>query len=74
MDVVEVSDPADARVGDFRDLTDADVRPDRRGVVIAEGINVVARLIGSRYTVRAVFGSLEKFTVYRWGMMRMAKG
>jgi NitT/TauT family transport system permease protein len=23
---------------------------------------------------RAVFGSLEKFTVYRWGMMRMAKG
>jgi NitT/TauT family transport system permease protein len=23
---------------------------------------------------RAVFGSLERFTVYRWGMMRMAKG
>jgi hypothetical protein len=23
---------------------------------------------------RLVFGSLERFTVYRWGMMRMARG
>jgi tRNA G18 (ribose-2'-O)-methylase SpoU len=56
MDIVEVSDPADPRLADFRDLTDADVRPDRRGIVIAEGVNVVARLIRSSYPVRAVFG------------------
>lgn len=54
--VVEVSDPADARLADFRDLTDADVRPDRRGVVIAEGVNVVARLAASPYPLRAVLG------------------
>ena len=65
MDVVEVSDPADARLGDFRDLTDADVRPDRRGVVIAEGINVVARLIGSRFPLRAVFGVPSRIDALR---------
>lgn len=65
MNVVEVSDPADARLGDFRDLTDADVRPDRRGVVIAEGVNVVARLIGSRYPVRAVFGVPSRIDALR---------
>lgn len=56
MRVVEVSDPDDRRLDDFRDLIDADVRPDRRGVVIAEGVNVVERLAGSRYPIRAVFG------------------
>src|SRR5689334_17985335 len=65
MNVVEVSDPADARLGDFRDLTDADVRPDRRGVVIAEGVNVVARLIGSRYPMRAVFGVASRIEALR---------
>jgi tRNA G18 (ribose-2'-O)-methylase SpoU len=56
MDVIEVTDPADARLDDFRNLTDADVRPDRRGVVIAEGVNVVARLAGAPYPMRAVIG------------------
>ncbi len=56
MQVIEVADPADPRLADFRDLTDADVRPDRRGVVIAEGANVVERLAGSPYAVRAVIG------------------
>jgi tRNA G18 (ribose-2'-O)-methylase SpoU len=65
VDVVEVRDPADERLGDFRDLTDADVRPDRRGVVIAEGVNVVARLIGSRYPVRAVFGVASRIDALR---------
>ncbi len=53
-----VADPApdDPRLADFRDLSDADVRPDRRGVVVAEGSNVVRRLIGSPYPVRAVLG------------------
>jgi tRNA G18 (ribose-2'-O)-methylase SpoU len=54
--LVEIDDPADPQVADFRDLMDADVRPDRRGVVIAEGVNVVQRLLGSPYPVRAVFG------------------
>jgi tRNA G18 (ribose-2'-O)-methylase SpoU len=53
---IEVTDAADARLADFRDLTDADVRPDRRGVVIAEGVNVVERLVGSRCRLRAVIG------------------
>jgi tRNA G18 (ribose-2'-O)-methylase SpoU len=56
MDVIEVTDPADPRLDDFRNLTDADVRPDRRGVVIAEGVNVVARLAGAPYPMRAVIG------------------
>ena len=44
------------RLADFRALSDADVRPDRRGVVIAEGQSVVERLLGSPYPVRAVIG------------------
>jgi tRNA G18 (ribose-2'-O)-methylase SpoU len=53
---IEVSSADDPRVADFRDLTDADVRADRRGVVIAEGVNVVERLLTSTYQPRAVFG------------------
>ncbi len=56
MHVIEVTDSADPRLDDFRDLTDADVRPDRRGIVIAEGVNVVERLATSPYRVRAVVG------------------
>ena len=56
MQLVEIADPADPRVADFRDLMDADVRPDRRGIVIAEGVNVVERLARSRYRTRAVLG------------------
>lgn len=51
-----VDDAADPRLDDFRDLSDADVRPDRRGIVIAEGVNVVERLLGSPYRVRSVVG------------------
>ena len=56
MQLVPITDAADPRVADFRDLTDADVRPDRRGIVIAEGVNVVERLAGSPYRTRAVIG------------------
>lgn len=56
MQRIELEDPADPRLDDFRDLSDADVRPDRRGVVIAEGASVVARLAASPYPVRAVIG------------------
>jgi tRNA G18 (ribose-2'-O)-methylase SpoU len=54
--LAEIHDAADPRLDDFRNLTDADVRPDRRGVVIAEGVNVVERLVTSPYRVRAVVG------------------
>lgn len=54
--VVDIDDAADPRLADFRALSDADVRPDRRGVVIAEGQSVVERLLGSPYPVRAVIG------------------
>ena len=56
MRIVPVADPADPRLDDFRDLSDADVRADRRGIVIAEGVNVVQRLAGSPYPMRAVIG------------------
>jgi tRNA G18 (ribose-2'-O)-methylase SpoU len=56
MPLIEIDDAADPRLDDFRDLTDADVRANRRGVVVAEGATTVARLIGSRYRVRAVLG------------------
>jgi tRNA G18 (ribose-2'-O)-methylase SpoU len=58
-DVIEVRDPTDARVDDFRALTTADRRPDRpggRGLVIAEGVIVVRRLLTSRFPLRAVLG------------------
>ena len=38
---IDVDDPADPRLDDYRDLTTADRRPDRpggRGLVIAEGV------------------------------------
>jgi tRNA G18 (ribose-2'-O)-methylase SpoU len=57
--VIEVRDPADPRVDDFRALTTADRRPDRpggKGLVIAEGAIVVRRMIASRFPLRAVLG------------------
>jgi tRNA G18 (ribose-2'-O)-methylase SpoU len=56
MHLVEIGDVADPRLDDFRALTDADVRPDRRGIVIAEGVNVVERLASSPLHLRAVVG------------------
>jgi tRNA G18 (ribose-2'-O)-methylase SpoU len=57
--VIEIEDPGDPRLADFRDLSRADRRPDRpggRGLVLAEGAVVVRRLLGSRYPVRALLG------------------
>ncbi|MEU4800941.1 RNA methyltransferase [Actinosynnema sp. NPDC023587] len=57
--VIEIEDPADPRLDDFRDLSTADRRPDRpggRGLVIAEGVVVVERLLASPYPVRALLG------------------
>ncbi|QGK68591.1 RNA methyltransferase [Allosaccharopolyspora coralli] len=57
--VIEVTEVDDPRVDDFRDLATADRRPDRpggRGLVIAEGVVVVERLLASPYPVRSLLG------------------
>jgi tRNA G18 (ribose-2'-O)-methylase SpoU len=57
--LIPVAEAADPRLDDYRDLTTADRRPDRpggRGLVIAEGVVVVQRLIASPYPVRSLLG------------------
>lgn len=59
MEAAEVCRADDPRLDDFRDLAAADRRPDRpggRGLVVAEGVVVVRRLLASPYPPRAVFG------------------
>jgi tRNA G18 (ribose-2'-O)-methylase SpoU len=54
-----ITDPADERVADFRDLVAGDRRPGTErgtGPVIVEGVPAVQRLLASPYRVRAVFG------------------
>ncbi len=61
---IEITDPADTRLDDFRDLQLADRRPDRpggRGLVIAEGVVVVRRLVASAYPVRALLGVQRRY-------------
>ena len=58
--VVVVDDPADPRLDDFRDLNSIDRRPDLpggKGLVIAEGVLVVQRMLASRFTPRALLGT-----------------
>jgi tRNA G18 (ribose-2'-O)-methylase SpoU len=58
-EVIDIDDPADPRVDDFRDLKSADRRPDlpgRKGLVIAEGVVVVQRMLDSRFTPSALLG------------------
>ncbi|MBB5913064.1 tRNA G18 (ribose-2'-O)-methylase SpoU [Nocardia transvalensis] len=57
--VIDIDDPADPRVADFRDLNSADRRPDLpggKGLVVAEGVVVVQRMLASRFTPFALFG------------------
>lgn len=62
MDVLDLSDPADPRLDPFRDLNVADRRPDRggNGLVIAEGLYVVGRMLLSRLATRAIVGTASK--------------
>lgn len=58
--VVDVDDPADPRLDDFRDLNSIDRRPDLpsgKGLVIAEGVLVVQRMLASRFHPRAMLGT-----------------
>lgn len=57
--ITPIDNPADPRVDDYRDLTAADRRPDRpggRGLVIAEGVVVVRRMLDSPFPVRSLLG------------------
>ena len=56
---VPITDPADERIADFRDLVAGDRRPGAprgTGPVIVEGVPAVRRLLASTYRVRAVLG------------------
>lgn len=58
--VIDITDPGDARVDDFRDLNSADRRPDLptgKGLVIAEGVLVARRMLESRFTPHALLGT-----------------
>lgn len=60
IDVVDITDPADTRVDDFRDLNSVDRRPDLptgKGLVIAEGVLVVQRMVASRFAPHAFLGT-----------------
>jgi tRNA G18 (ribose-2'-O)-methylase SpoU len=59
-DVQDVNDPDDPRLDDFRDLNSVDRRPDLptgKGLVIAEGVLVVQRMLASRFTPHAMLGT-----------------
>ncbi|OBF18735.1 rRNA methyltransferase [Mycobacterium kubicae] len=60
VDVQDVTDPDDPRVDDFRDLNSVDRRPDLptgKGLVIAEGVLVVQRMLASRFAPHALLGT-----------------
>ncbi|OBH01692.1 RNA methyltransferase [Mycobacterium sp. E3247] len=60
LNVQDVDDPDDPRLDDFRDLNSVDRRPDLpsgKGLVIAEGVLVVQRMLASRFTPHALLGT-----------------
>lgn len=63
--VQDVDDPDDPRLDDFRDLNSVDRRPDLpsgKGLVIAEGVLVVQRMLASRFTAHALLGTDRRLT------------
>jgi len=58
--VCDIDDPGDARLDNFRDLNSIDRRPDLpsgKGLVIAEGVLVVQRMLASPFTPLAFLGT-----------------
>ena len=58
--VIDITDAGDPRVDDFRDLNSVDRRPDLptgKGLVIAEGVLVVQRMLASRFAPHALLGT-----------------
>lgn len=63
--VVDITDPGDPRVDDFRDLNSVDRRPDLpggKGLVIAEGVLVAQRMLASRFTPHALLGTERRLS------------
>ena len=65
VDVIDILDPADSRVDDFRDLNSVARRPDLptgKGLVIAEGVLVAQRMLASRFRPHAFLGTQRRLT------------
>ncbi|AQA02305.1 rRNA methyltransferase [Mycobacterium sp. MS1601] len=61
---IDLEDPSDSRLDDFRDLNSIDRRPDLpsgKGLVIAEGVLVAQRMLASRFTPHALLGTARRF-------------
>src|SRR5699024_1368086 len=59
VNVIDIADPDDPRISDYRDLNRSDKRPDLpggKGLVIAEGVLVVQRMIASRFAPHSLLG------------------
>lgn len=68
IDVQDIDDPEDPRLDDFRDLNSVDRRPDLptgKGLVIAEGVLVVQRMLASRFSPRALLGTDRRLAELR---------
>jgi tRNA G18 (ribose-2'-O)-methylase SpoU len=66
--VCDIDDPDDPRLDNFRDLNSIDRRPDLptgKGLVIAEGVLVVQRMLASRFTPSAFLGTDRRLTELR---------
>jgi len=65
LNIQDVNDPDDPRLDNFRDLNSIDRRPDLptgKGLVIAEGVLVVQRMLASRFTPLAFLGTDRRLT------------
>jgi tRNA G18 (ribose-2'-O)-methylase SpoU len=74
-DVLDIDDPDDPRLDDFRDLNSIDRRPDLptgKGLVIAEGVLVVQRMLASRFTPLALLGTDRRLTELRGDLVGAA--
>lgn len=72
---IDVDDPADPRLDDFRDLNSVDRRPDLpsgKGLVIAEGVLVVQRMLASRFIAHALLGTERRRVELETDLARVA--
>lgn len=68
VNVVDIGDPKDERLDNFRDLNSIDRRPDLpsgKGLVIAEGVLVVQRMLASPFTPLAFLGTDRRLAELR---------
>lgn len=82
MRILDVTDPADPRLDDLRDLNHSDRRPDLpggRGLVVAEGTYVVGRMLLSRFRPHILLGTDARLAQLRreaaaegWGVDELA--